>query len=249
MRHFECIFLLKTDADKTGARIFTRQEELDFAGHPILGAAAALHDLYQPAVAKASWTFELNKKSISIITEKKDLCYRAIMNQGTAEFGKELNANETAMLLSCISLKPEDLYPGCNPIVVSTGLPYVIIPLQKNGLSAKINVPDLENTIRQWGAMFIGTLEIPTLSIRSWDNDGATEDIATGSLAGPVGAYLVKFGFQNPGTIIQISQGENLGRPSKLFVEAVVKGELMEILVSGDVCKVAQGILATGQFV
>ena len=33
-----------------------------------------------------------------------------------------------------------------------------------------------------FGAKFIGTLDIPSLSIRTWDNAGKVEDIATGSL-------------------------------------------------------------------
>ena len=43
MRQFESIFLTQTeDASTYRARIFTMEEELDFAGHPILGAAGVL---------------------------------------------------------------------------------------------------------------------------------------------------------------------------------------------------------------
>ena len=44
MRQFESIFLLAgADAGDPAAQIFTEDEELDFAGHPVLGAAAVLH--------------------------------------------------------------------------------------------------------------------------------------------------------------------------------------------------------------
>ena len=44
MRHFEAVFLTPTDEPNTvGARIFDLFEELPFAGHPIIGAAAVLH--------------------------------------------------------------------------------------------------------------------------------------------------------------------------------------------------------------
>ena len=44
MRHFEAIFLEPTDRpDTVRARIFDLFEELPFAGHPIIGAAAVLH--------------------------------------------------------------------------------------------------------------------------------------------------------------------------------------------------------------
>ena len=45
MRHFEAIFLQPTDQPGTvRARIFDLFEELPFAGHPIIGAAAVLHE-------------------------------------------------------------------------------------------------------------------------------------------------------------------------------------------------------------
>ena len=45
MRQFESIFVGERKADgKVPARVFTVEEELDFAGHPIIGAAAAAHE-------------------------------------------------------------------------------------------------------------------------------------------------------------------------------------------------------------
>src|SRR5689334_10945995 len=45
MRQFESIFVLQKARSQTvRAWVFTMEEELDFAGHPVLGAAAALHD-------------------------------------------------------------------------------------------------------------------------------------------------------------------------------------------------------------
>jgi trans-2,3-dihydro-3-hydroxyanthranilate isomerase len=46
MRQFESIFLQNFDGETVTAKIFTCQEELDFAGHPVLGAAAVLHKHY-----------------------------------------------------------------------------------------------------------------------------------------------------------------------------------------------------------
>jgi len=245
MRQFESIFLQDLTGNKVRAYIFTCEEELDFAGHPVLGAAGTLHDLYQPGEKRAEWIFELNKKSVQVITERKGPVYEAIMNQGQAEFGQVLKETESAMLLDCIGLSPEDLYPGCYPTVVSTGLPYLIIPLQKNGFTARVRVPDLEERILPFGAKFIGILEIPSLCIRSGNNKGTSEDIATGSLAGPVGAWLVKHGFHDADTLIQLSQGTNLGRASHLFVEVKDKeGRPGDVFVGGSVCKVSQNLLS-----
>ncbi len=47
IRQFETAFLAGVDLPGRSARlrIFTEDEELDFAGHPVLGAAAVLHTL------------------------------------------------------------------------------------------------------------------------------------------------------------------------------------------------------------
>ena len=64
MRHFEAVFLLPTNEPGTvAARIFDLFEELPFAGHPIIGAAAVLHQRRglggaqrsRPQVIRAGW--------------------------------------------------------------------------------------------------------------------------------------------------------------------------------------------------
>jgi len=244
MRQFESIFLQTISPGKIRAHVFTCDEEVDFAGHPVLGAAATLHDLQRPGEQSAEWSFVLNKKTVNVITQKNGQGYKATMNQGAADFGMVPDDEQTAWLLDGLGLRADDLYPDYRPVVVSTGLPYVLVPLKSNGLKAKIGFAGMEENIRGWGAMFVGILEIPTLSIRTGDNFGRVEDIATGSLAGPAGAFLVKHGLSKADSIIKINQGEHLGRPSALFVEVKTdSGILGDIYVSGDVCKVAQGTL------
>jgi PhzF family phenazine biosynthesis protein len=70
------------------------------------------------------------------------------------------------------------------------------------------------------------------------------EDIATGSAAGPVGAYLVKNGLENTDTEIILRQGDFLERPSKLkIIVSSYNGQMNDVYVEGDVCKVAVGEL------
>ena len=47
-KQFETIFLYPQAPGRARARIFTVEEELAFAGHPVLGAAAVLHELQYP---------------------------------------------------------------------------------------------------------------------------------------------------------------------------------------------------------
>lgn len=244
MRQFESIFLQRTTEFSFIARVFTCEEELDFAGHPVLGAAGLAHDLYYPESSDCTWKFQLNSKTVEVSTTKEGDYYNARMNQGVAEFGQVLSQNETASLLQMMNLTPEDLYPGLLPCVVSTGLPYVLLPLQKNGLRASIRVNDITDTLAAFGAQFIGTLEIPTNTIRTWNNTGLSEDIATGSLAGPCAAFLVKNNFEKGNELFLLHQGANLDRPSEIFVEVKESnGMLGDVYVGGPVIRIGQGSL------
>lgn len=243
-RQFESIFLEKIEGHTVRARIFTVEEELDFAGHPILGAAATLHDLREPSLEKVTWTFELNRKTVQVITTKKGNRYEGWMNQGQAEFGRVLSEAETKEVLQYIQATPKDLYPGLFPTVVSTGLSYLLVPLNNNKYKAKFGAPGMEKLLHAFGTQFIGILDVATLSIRTGNNEGTVEDIATGSLAGPSGAFLVKHGLQQPNTVIAINQGKNLGRNSQLFVEVSKRnGQEPDVHVSGSVCKIGHGFL------
>src|SRR5215475_4269919 len=61
MRQFESIFL-SADGESHAYRghIFTMEEELDFAGHPVLGAACVLHEVHEPDASIVEWSIRLN---------------------------------------------------------------------------------------------------------------------------------------------------------------------------------------------
>jgi predicted PhzF superfamily epimerase YddE/YHI9 len=73
---------------------------------------------------------------------------------------------------------------------------------------------------------------------RTFDFDGL-EDVATGSAAGPVGAYLCAHGVCKPGEEIIIHQGRFLDRPSELHV--LQEKDTGNIIVSGNVSIIAEG--------
>jgi len=121
----------------------------------------------------------------------------------------------------------------------------LILPVRASSLSkVKVTIPDLEDKLRKIGAKFFFVLDIENLHGRTWDNLGLVEDIATGSAAGPAGAYLVENGIEKSETEIILKQGDFLGRPSELKVLVTKTGnEAGDIFVEGDVCKIAVGEL------
>jgi trans-2,3-dihydro-3-hydroxyanthranilate isomerase len=71
---------------------------------------------------------------------------------------------------------------------------------------------------------------------------GVAEDPATGSAAGPLAVHLVRHERIQFGEEIEISQGEEIGRPSKLFARVVGSPERIErVEVGGSAVVVARG--------
>src|SRR5207249_4240897 len=66
------------------------------------------------------------------------------------------------------------------------------------------------------------------------------EDPATGSAAGPLGAYLASKGLLSSGSLT-ISQGVELGRPSTLIVNVAVEDDGWTVTVGGGVFVVGRG--------
>jgi trans-2,3-dihydro-3-hydroxyanthranilate isomerase len=71
---------------------------------------------------------------------------------------------------------------------------------------------------------------------------GVSEDPATGSAAGPLAVHLARHGRIPWGTEIEISQGVEIGRPSRLFARAVGSADRLErVEVGGSAVVVARG--------
>jgi trans-2,3-dihydro-3-hydroxyanthranilate isomerase len=243
MRQFESIFLKSTaDPNVVRARVFTMEEELDFAGHPLLGAAAVLHQQRSPERQTASWTIELRQKTVPIVTTREKSWYRANMNQGTAEFGRTLSIEESRPFLQALNLKVMQIPQSLHLQQVSTGLPYLIVPISHGLENARIVQPGFESLLATVGAKFVYVLDVNRREGRTWDNQGLVEDVATGSAAGPAGAYLVRQKLLQPGQELVLKQGRFVGRPSLLFVTVQDRGNgRLDVSVAGDVRLVARG--------
>src|SRR5262249_17991666 len=75
MGQFESVFPLTAGREGVAARIFTEDEELDFAGHPVLGAAAVLHS--QDSAETAVVELLLNAGPVSVETRRHGDSYEA----------------------------------------------------------------------------------------------------------------------------------------------------------------------------
>jgi PhzF family phenazine biosynthesis protein len=205
----------------------------------LIGLAAHLHEEYGDD-SPQQWRIQLNDRAVVIDSRKSADYYFVTMNQGRAEFIKQLDQAESGEFLQALNLSRADV---CDqPLeIVSTGLPYLIVPLLGGIERARICVDNFAQMLSAQGAKFVYLLDIDRLEGRSWDNSGKVEDIATGSAAGPAAAYLYRHGLINGDQPYIIRQGRFLERPSEISVRVMTRGDTLDdILVSGQVCKVAE---------
>jgi trans-2,3-dihydro-3-hydroxyanthranilate isomerase len=245
LRHFESIFLESAPGDRTyRARVFDLVEELDFAGHPVIGAACVLHALAGSAGIER-WTIQLKARTVTIETERRGAAlYEAALTQGAAEFLGTPDPVTWGDIAAWFSLSAADLDPTLAPEVVSTGLRYLVLPVRACGLAtARIALSDLDVRLARMGAQYAYLIDADALEGRHWANDGLVEDVATGSGAGCVAAYLRRHGRIPDGESAILRQGRFVGRPSEITLRAHGEGTEIDVVVGGMVSMVGQGQL------
>ena len=240
-KQFETIFLLRKEGATFQTKIFTVEEELDFAGHPILGAGAVIHEEFFRNEEKVDISFELNNKTVQVESTKEQGFYECCMNQGQAEFIQVVDKGLYNNYLSLLNLTEANLSSDFPMEVVSTGLPYLIIPICYGLEQVKFLREDLESRLEKIGAKFVYIFDINRMEGRTWDNLGKVEDVATGSAAGPVGAYLYKRKYAGLTEGILLKQGSFLNRPSVIkvcmnpFTKEMFVSGYVKILVRGEI--------------
>jgi trans-2,3-dihydro-3-hydroxyanthranilate isomerase len=239
LRQFEAIFLSAAGPhNEYRARVFTMEEELDFAGHPVLGAAAVLHEKYGHMESE-TWRIVLNSGTTEVSTQRMGRSYVAAMTQPQAQFLGPIGLpSEIETLMHAVGLEVDVKHPELPLEVGSTGLAYLIVPIIRNLEKARIVADNMEEMLKRIGARFVYIYDVEKSEGRNWDNRGLVEDIATGSAAGPVAAYLCRHGFLDKGQELRIRQGRFAGRPSEMAAKVLITDQ---VEVSGAIHMVASG--------
>jgi trans-2,3-dihydro-3-hydroxyanthranilate isomerase len=227
-------------SDSEGAdyrnRIWDPHEELPFAGHPSLGTAVAV--ARWRGLDEASFVQETIAGLQPIDVRRENGSWSASMLQNEAEFGPEL---ERDAVMAAVGLRAEDAHPELPPQVVSTGMRHLMVPVAEQEVLSRA-LPDY-STIYELsephGSMVIYLAWLDpdgeTVRARSFTRTAEMgEDPATGSAAGPLGAYLQQ---RTGAKSLRIRQGEEMGRPSLIEVE-MAQGQPR---VSGSVIPVIDG--------
>ncbi|UGB32289.1 PhzF family phenazine biosynthesis protein [Metabacillus sp. B2-18] len=238
---------IETDEKMDGGycvRIFTPNEEVPFAGHPTLGTSyiirnEIMEELEQEVVLK------LKVGDIPVSFDKSELLW---MKQNEPSFAQTFTYEQLSEVLNLDVADFDDNYLIED---VSTGLPFIIVPLK--GLTevkkAKINQEKLLELTEKTRAKAILVFSKETyhkehhLNARVFvDVFGIPEDPATGSATGCLAGYLLKHQyFQTNSLDIKVEQGYEIQRESLLHIRAEEREGNYNIHVGGNVVKVAKG--------
>ena len=231
-------------------RIFTPNQELPFAGHPTLGTAYIIREYLMSKQEKenqAEITLNLKVGKIPVRLETTEQGEEVLwMQQNQPEFGQSISPETIATVLG---ISEEDINPNFPIQEVSTGIYFLIVPINRLEVLKQIKV-NLEQYYQLIFSLKAKSILVFCPETYSPENDlcvrvfadylGIPEDPATGSANGCLAAYLFNnnvFPIQGNRLEVKVEQGYEINRPSLLFLQASED----EIKVGGQVKTIAQG--------
>lgn len=241
-------------------RIFTPTQEIPFAGHPVIGAMHVLAQIGTLVLAEAI-THIVYECNIGIFPAELHACdgqvIRIIMTQPQPQFLEKVEDTETLyMVAGALGISNQIMTEAKWPVQgVSTGLPVLIVPVRTLTEIRSIipNDKAIVDLCSRFGTN--GIMVFTTVTVEPYANVharmfapviGISEDPATGSAGGALGAYLVENGVVeiSPKTDIIIEQGYEIYRPSSILVQIELDDEIIQsIKVVGQCVIVAEGVL------
>jgi trans-2,3-dihydro-3-hydroxyanthranilate isomerase len=231
----ETVFVYSAEADgHAKIRIFTPTTEVPFAGHPTLGTAFVLGGPLQLEEIR----LETGAGVIPVRLEREGA--RITFGWMTQPVPTVADYQAADELLAALGVEgstlPIEVYDnGLQHVYVTLGREDEVAALEPN-LHALAHLPDVLgiNCFAGEGTRWKTRMFAP--------GGGVPEDPATGSAAGPLACHLSRHGHIAFGDEIEISQGAEIKRPSKLY--ARVEGsreQISKVEVGGSAVIVARG--------
>jgi len=231
----ETVFVYPPAAGGTARiRIFTPSRELPFAGHPVLGTAFVLAGPLQTGLV----TLETGMGPVPITLERDGP--RITFGRMTQPIPTVEKFEPEDELLAALGVKrsvlPVELYVN--------GPRHVFVTLESEADVAALR-PDQGALARVPGQP---TTNCCAGAGRRWKTrafapaQGVNEDPATGSAAGPLACHAARHGRIAFGDEIEIGQGVEIGRPSRLYARVEgTRERITRVEVGGAAVVVARG--------
>jgi trans-2,3-dihydro-3-hydroxyanthranilate isomerase len=231
----ETVYVLPADDPDADVRmrIFTPAGELPFAGHPTLGTAFVLGGPLQKVVIRLQTAVgvvpvELEREGPKIVFGRME---QPIPVWSTVDDPSAILA-AVGVERSGLPVERYDLGPG--HVYVELESASAVAALRPDFAALASATADGVNCFARDGVRWKTRMFAP--------QHGVTEDAATGSAAGPLAIHLARHGRIAFGEQIEISQGAEIDRPSKLYAEAHGEADRIDrVVVGGCAVTVARG--------
>jgi trans-2,3-dihydro-3-hydroxyanthranilate isomerase len=236
LNYSETVFVYPASAEGAHARIriFTPGVEVPFAGHPTLGSAFVLAGPLQLEEIR----LETGSGVVPVRLEREGP--QIVFGRMEQPIPSVAAYHDEVGLLAALGVERSEL-----PVeVYDNGLQHVFVVLGSEGEVAALR-PDLArladvpevlgvNCVAGSGTKWKTRMFIPS--------GGVAEDPATGSAAGPLSLHLARHGRIAFGDEIEITQGVEILRPSKLYARVDGSADRIErVEVGGSAVVVARG--------
>jgi len=253
----ETVFVSSSKVANFKFRYLTPKREINFSGHPTI---AAFHALLREGLVEVVKDVTM----VSIETKAGVLNVEIVKNESTGRHEIQIMHRQPEFLetydpkdyLEALGLSLADFHSP-NPIqTISTGTPHLMIPVSTMRSLDRIK-PNWERLKELQKDSDYVSLSVFTRDTRDPTSDaqvrhfapalGVYEDPVSGSAAGSLGSYLIRYGLMEPTypvTSIVIEQGHYVNRPGRIFVEVHGDQEKIEqVKVSGTGVVVFKGKL------
>lgn len=255
----ETTFVLPAEDESTTrrVRIFTPGGEVPFAGHPTIGTAIALifSGDVPPTGEQVQVVLGENVGPVPVTVRLRD-GVPEWAQLSTARLPVEQPPMDRTVVADLLGLSVTDVVAAEShrPTATSCGLPFLIVPLVSREAVARARINDpvfarhLRGTECAMVLVFSTVDDVPGVDLHCrvfCPDDGVPEDPATGSANAALAGYLAA---RTPrtGTLRWVAQqGIEMGRPSRLEIEAdkSADGAITAVRVGGAAVLMAEGRL------
>jgi len=253
----ETVFVSKSNVADFHFRYMTPKSQIGFSGHPTI---AAFHALVEEGYIELVSDITM----VRLETSGGILDIEIVRNESTGHHEIQITHKKPQFMdtydpkeyVDALGLSLADIHSP-NPLqTVSTGTPHLMVPVSTSRSLDKIK-PNWDRLKELQTTSDYVSMSVFTRDTREPTSDaqvrhfapalGVYEDPVSGSAAGSLGSYLIKYGLMEatyPVTSIVIEQGHYVERPGKIFVEVRGNQEgIDQVKVSGTGVTVMKGKL------
>ncbi|AVQ32315.1 PhzF family phenazine biosynthesis protein [Fusobacterium varium] len=248
----ETVFLFLNDPEKIKVKFFTPKEEIDLCGHATIAYETALVEcgIIKVEEGENQVNIETNLGTLPIVIKiRNKKIDNIMMYQASPKIDRNFTVNKSE-LAKALNISPNDFADDIEIVKAYTGVWDLMIPLKRKetlneivGDMEKIKQISSELNIISLHPFYIEKIENKTnLYARNFapivDID---EEAATGTSNGALIYYLHTIGKIKSEENIVVTQGEKLGRKSKIMGKIQIKKEKIDVLIGGTAVKFVEG--------